>query len=86
MHVCDLGITNHVVANTLVNMVESKMVCPRQGKEARLGMIWREIQGAYREAGIKNQVGNLTMPMVNAKPDSDYSELSSHIKELKQDR
>ena len=71
LHVCDLGITNHVVANTLVYMVESKMVGPRQGKEARLNMIWREIQGAYREAGIKNQVGNLTMAMVNAKPDSD---------------
>ena len=80
LHVCDLGITNHVVANTLVYMVESKMVCPRQGKEARLNMIWREIQGAYKEAGIKNQVGNLTMAMVNAKPDSDYPELSSHIK------
>ena len=80
LHVCDLGITDHVVANTLVYTVESKMAAPRQSKEARLKIIWREIQGAYREAGIKNQVGNLTMSMVNAKPDSDYPELSSHIK------
>ena len=43
-------------------------------------MLWREIQGAYREAGINNQVGNLNMSMVNAKPDSEYPELSSHIK------
>ena len=80
LHVCDLGITNHVVANTLVYMVESKMVAPCQSKEARLNMRWREIQGAYWEAGIKNQVGNLTMAMVNAKPESDYPELSSHDK------
>ena len=51
LHVCDLGITNHVVANTLVYMVESKMVAPRQSKEARVNIIWREIQGAHRGGG-----------------------------------
>ena len=80
LHVCDLGITNHVVANTLVYMVESKMIAPRQNKEARLAMIWREIQGMYKETDIKNQVGNLNMSMVNPQPMSDYPELSSHIK------
>ena len=32
LHACDLGITNHVVANTLVYMVESKMVVPAKAR------------------------------------------------------
>ena len=32
LHVCDLGITNHVVASALVYMVESKMVYPAKAR------------------------------------------------------
>ena len=80
LHACDLGISNHVNANTLVYMVESNMLAGHKSKEQKLNMLWREIQGVYKEDNIKNQVGNLTMSMINAKPDSEYPELSSHIK------
>ena len=81
LHACDLGIANHVVANTLVYMVESRMVGgPRDTKEENMTMIWKEVQGDYREHGINNQVGNLGMSMVNANHMSEYLELTSHLK------
>ena len=79
LHACDLGITNHVIANVLTYMVESDMMEGRN-KEVKIKQLWREIQAEYKEQDISNQIGNLTMTMICPHPDSDYPGLSTHIK------
>ena len=47
-----------------------------------MDMIWREIQGVYKEGHVRNQVGNLTLNMIvpEGKVGTEYPCLSSHIK------
>ena len=63
LHACDLGITNHVLANVLTYMVESDMMEGRN-KEEKMKQLWRDIQAEDKEQDIVCQIGNLTMTMI----------------------
>ena len=50
--------------------------------EKHLHVIWKEIQGVYKEDQVRNHIGNLTLKM-NIDPNAmgtQYPELSTHIK------
>ena len=86
LHALDLGTASNINANVLMHMVESDMIDgpsrTTKQMEVKLDNIWREVQGVYKEDGTKNQVGNLTLPMIvpEGHVGSDYPCLSSHIK------
>ena len=70
LHACDLSITNPVDANTLVNMVESKMVSPRQGKEAWMNMPMKmtfETRYGFTSAdfGMSKRYGESVMTVIH---------------------
>ena len=80
LHAFDLGVTGHVIANVLTYMVESDLMGEGGNKEEKVKRLWREIQAEYKEHDIANQIDYLAMSIFCAKPMSDDTELTTHIK------
>ena len=73
MHTMDLGITEHVVANTLFTIVYQDM--PGRGpaaKEQCFNQIWVKIQEAYSRLGLEYKLSKLTLQNIVTDVESPF--------------
>eukprot|EP00959_Pyramimonas_sp_CCMP1952_P011656 244920-Pyramimonas_sp.AAC.1 len=80
MHVVDLGVVSHIVANVCYEIVYEQ-----SGKPAKLATqdLWTEIQQQYHDLNIPHRTTKFGRKMFIPKPDSPHSEFPCLSKSLK---
>ena len=71
MHVCDLGITGHVIANTLWTLVFQDMA--GGNKHANFEVLWARLRELYAELGLAHSISKFELKQI-CEPDSPYSD------------
>lgn len=74
MHVLDLGVTLHIIANTLFTIV---MDMGNRDREAHFDQVWLRVSNIYKEHDIKPQLTRLRWKQVVKDPKAPFADYPS---------
>lgn len=79
MHICDLGICLHVIANVLWTIVYQDM--PGVNKHANFEVLWKRLQELYAQLGLTRSVSKFELKQITD-PDSPHVDYP-HLRQVK---
>ena len=74
MHVLDLGVTLHIIANTLFTIV---MDMGKRNREANFDQVWLRLSNIYKKHDIKPQLTRLRWKQVVKDPNAPFADYPS---------
>ena len=77
MHVLDLGVTLHIIANTLFTIVLDMGKRNRRNREANFDQVWLRLSNTYKEHDTKPQLTRLRWKQVVKDPKAPFADYPS---------
>jgi hypothetical protein len=77
MHVLDLGVTLHIIANTLFTIVLDMGKRNRRNREANFDQVWLRLSIIYKKHDIKPQLTRLRWKQVVKDPNAPFADYPS---------